>query len=43
MQCADGTDSSDCGFNGVVTLTEGPATAAYTFAPELDANGSVAL
>jgi hypothetical protein len=43
MQCADGTDSNDCGFDGVVTLTEGPATAAYTFAPELDANGSVAL
>ncbi|KAF8851578.1 hypothetical protein BDZ45DRAFT_679022 [Acephala macrosclerotiorum] len=43
FQCAPGTDSSDCGFPGVVTLTEGPATAAYTFAPEVDGDGTTAF
>ncbi|RQM08390.1 hypothetical protein DH86_00002626 [Scytalidium sp. 3C] len=43
LQCAPGTDSNDCGINGVVTLTEGPKTAAYTFPAEMDESGSVAL
>ncbi|KUJ24253.1 uncharacterized protein LY89DRAFT_679436 [Mollisia scopiformis] len=43
FQCAPGTDADDCGFPEVVTLTEGPAIAAYTFAPEVDANGTTAF
>lgn len=43
LQCVPGTDSSDCGFPAPVTLTEGPATAAYTIPAILDNNGSVAL
>lgn len=43
FQCAPGTDSGDCGFPEVVTLTEGPAIAAYTFAPQVDANGTTAF
>jgi len=30
IECVPGTDSSDCGFAGGFTLTEGPSTAAYT-------------
>jgi len=43
VQCAPGTDSNDCGFNGIFTLTEGPATAKCTFPAELDANGTLAF
>jgi len=43
FQCAPGTDSDDCGFPEVVTLTEGASTAAYTFTPEVDANGTTAF
>ena len=43
LQCVPGTDGSNCGLPGIVTLTEGPATAAYTFPAQLDANGSLAL
>ncbi|TVY44861.1 hypothetical protein LSUB1_G001873 [Lachnellula subtilissima] len=43
VQCKPGTDASDCGFPGVFTLTEGPATAAYTLTPEKDENGTLAL
>ncbi|TAQ90667.1 hypothetical protein B7494_g968 [Chlorociboria aeruginascens] len=43
LQCAPGTDGSDCGFDGVVTLTEGPSTAQYTFPAELGDDGSVAF
>jgi hypothetical protein len=42
LQCAPGTDSNDCGFD-VFTLTEGPAVAKYTIAPETFNNGSLAL
>jgi len=42
FQCSPGTDSSDCGFGGeAVTLTQGPTTAKYTFAPDVDTNGTV--
>jgi hypothetical protein len=40
IQCVPGTDSSDCGISGVVTLTEGPSTAVYTMS---DGMGGVAL
>jgi len=43
LQCSPGTDSSDCGFDGPVTLTEGPATAAYTFPAENFDNGTLAF
>jgi len=43
LQCSPGTDSSDCGFDGPVTLTEGPATAAYTFPAEYYDNGTLAF
>jgi len=43
IQCAPGTDSSDCGLPGVITLTEGPKTAAYTMPAEPDASGGVAF
>lgn len=43
VQCAPGTDSDDCGFPGVFTLTEGPKTAKYTISAETDDNGSVAF
>jgi len=43
VQCSPGTDSDNCGFVGVFTLTEGPATAAYTYGPMVDDNGTVAL
>lgn len=43
LQCSTGTDSSDCGFDGPVTLTEGPATAAYTFPAEYFDNGTLAI
>jgi len=46
LQCASptATDSDDeCGFDGVVTLTEGPSTAAYTFPPETDTAGGLAF
>ena len=40
LQCVPGTDSSECGIPGVVTLTEGPSTAVYTMS---DGMGGVAL
>jgi len=42
LQCVAGTDASDCGFPGVFTLTEGPATAAYTMS-EAGSDGTLAL
>jgi len=42
LQCSPGTDSSDCGFPGVFTLTEGPSTAAYTMSMD-DGNGTLAF
>ncbi|MCJ1318734.1 hypothetical protein MMC15_004064 [Xylographa vitiligo] len=30
IQCPPGTNSSDCGFDGPFTLTEGPSTVAFT-------------
>ncbi len=42
LQCVAGTDSSDCGFPGVFTLTEGPATAAYTMS-EAGNDGNLAM
>lgn len=41
FQCAD--PAGDCGFPEVVTLTEGPSRAAYTFAPQVDDNGTTAF
>lgn len=43
LQCAPGTDATDCGFPGVFTLTEGPATAAYTFLAETGIDGTIAF
>jgi len=43
VQCKPGTDSSDCGFSDVFTLTEGSAKAQYTIAPQKDENGTVAF
>jgi len=43
VECSPGTDSSDCGFPGVFTLTEGPSRAQYTLAPEVDENGTTAF
>lgn len=42
IQCVT-VDSDQCGFLEAVTLTEGPSRAAYTFPPEIDANGTTML
>ncbi len=34
LECAPGTDASDCGFDGPFTLTEGPSTAVYTLSAD---------
>jgi len=39
LQCAPGTDGSDCGFPGVFTLTEGPSTAVYAISEDIEASG----
>ncbi|KAH6665510.1 hypothetical protein B0J14DRAFT_643735 [Halenospora varia] len=43
VQCTPGTDSSDCGFPGIFTLTEGPSTAAYTLSEGYSSGGSSVL
>jgi len=40
LECAPGTDSDDCGFPGVFTLTEGPSTAVYTLGGDIEADSS---
>jgi len=40
IECAPNTDGSDCGFNGAITLTEGPSTAVYTLSEAGGASGS---
>jgi len=40
LECAPGTDSNDCGFPGVFTLTEGPSTAVYTLSDGIEADSS---
>lgn len=41
--CDPAAESVDCGVEGTITLTEGPATAKYTIAPVVDPNGETAL
>ncbi|KFY11159.1 hypothetical protein V491_07329, partial [Pseudogymnoascus sp. VKM F-3775] len=43
IACNLGVDSNDCGIQGTITLTEGPATAKYTVAPVVDPNGETAF
>ncbi|KAH8655006.1 hypothetical protein BGZ60DRAFT_418219 [Tricladium varicosporioides] len=43
VQCTPGTDSSNCGFPGIFTLTEGPSTAAYTLSEGYSSGGSSIL
>jgi len=40
VQCAPGTDSNDCGFPGVFTLTEGPSTAKYAISGSIEGDDS---
>jgi len=42
LQCAPGTEESDCGFPGVFTLTEGPATVQYSITGEVDGDDTTA-
>lgn len=42
VECVPGTDASDCGFDGVFTLTEGPSTVAYTLSMGYE-NGSTSV
>ncbi|KAH8799853.1 hypothetical protein F5884DRAFT_838570 [Xylogone sp. PMI_703] len=41
LQCAPGTDSDNCGFDGPFTLTEGPKTAIYTLPAVQDENDNI--
>ncbi|MCJ1387157.1 hypothetical protein MMC17_010290, partial [Xylographa soralifera] len=43
IQCAPGTNSSDCGFNGPFTLTEGPSTVEFTVTEAAPADFTAAL
>jgi len=43
LECAPGTDSNDCGFPGVFTLTEGPSTAVYTLGGDIEAGSSTVV
>lgn len=43
LECAPGTDGSDCGFPGVFTLTEGPSTAVYTLGGDIEADSSTVV
>ncbi|KFZ16302.1 hypothetical protein V502_05185 [Pseudogymnoascus sp. VKM F-4520 (FW-2644)] len=43
IMCDPAAESVDCGVEGTITLTEGPATAKYTIAPVVDPNGETAF
>ncbi|MCJ1435022.1 hypothetical protein MMC27_004392 [Xylographa pallens] len=43
IQCAPGTNASDCGFGGPFTLTEGPSTVAFTVSQQAPADFTAAV
>ncbi|CZR56577.1 uncharacterized protein PAC_06466 [Phialocephala subalpina] len=43
FQCAPGAIADDCDFPGTATLTAGAATAAYTYAPQVNLQGTTTL